>query len=102
MSQVDGDHVILDAKKAGSGGDGVMCWHSDTLKMRYEYCEEPNMSQLWMALVCNRFNVPQIVVEHPGDYLNYLLDDEMETIWGKHNQHDGRQTELINTRWIKR
>jgi hypothetical protein len=101
MDEVKGDHIILADGIVGCGGDGVMCWHSDTLQMRYEYCELPNMSQLWMALTCNHFNVPQIVVEHPSDFLTYLLDDDsIPTIWGQHNESDGVQTNLINTRWI--
>lgn len=90
--QVIGDHRVH------CGGDGVMAWHTDTLKMRYEYVELPNMSQLWMALVCNRLGIPQIVVEHDEFMVEAIWDGP--GIWDKENQNDGMQTRLINERWI--
>jgi hypothetical protein len=78
----------------------VAAWHTDTLKMRYDYIEKPNMSQLWLALVCNKFDVPQIVVEHPDGYIEQIWDGP--GIWDKENRGDRVQTELINTRWIVR
>ncbi len=93
METVRGDH------RADCAGDGVMAYHTDTFRMRYEWVELPNMSQLWVALACNRLGVPQIVVEHDGNYLEALL--VTHTIWDTHNQSDGVQTNLINTRWKK-
>jgi len=102
LATVKGDHVILDDTKAGCGGDGVMAYHTDTFRMHYEWCELPSMSQLWVALACNKLGVPQMVVEHESDWLIYTLDETFDTIWDRENQNDGVQTNLINTRWIKR
>ena len=99
----DGDHIILDENTVGCGGDGVMAWHSDTLKMRYKYVELPNMSQLWMALTCNRFKVPQMAIGHPADYLTYLWPEKLgnhQTIFEKEVEESFEQADLINTRWI--
>ena len=100
LNTVKHDEVILNDSTIGCGGDGVMCWHTDTLKMRYDYVEKPNMSQLWMALTCNRLRVPQVVVAHEADGLNVIWDGP--GIWDAENQNDGVQTNLINTRWITR
>ena len=93
----EGDHRIH------CGGDGVMAWHSDTLKMRYDYCELPDMSQLWMGLKCNEFDIPQIAIGHREGYIKDLLTPEMfnTSIWNR-NKDDSVQTRLINERWIKR
>ncbi len=97
LSTVVGDH------KVDCGGDGVMAWHTDTFAMRYEYVELPDMSQLWVALACNRMGVPQICVEHQEGWLQYLEPERYgATIWDKHNVDDSVQTNLVNTRWIKR
>jgi hypothetical protein len=58
----EGDHFVECA------GDGVAAWHTDTFKMRYDYCEYPNMSQLWLALKCNEDNVKQIAIGHPEGF----------------------------------
>jgi len=97
LEPVEGDHRIH------CGGDGVMAWHTDTLLMRYDYCELPDMSQLWMALVCNQRDIPQIAVEHPAGFVVDLLTEDMfeTSIWNR-NKHDKVQTQLVNKRWIKR
>lgn len=100
LSTVKGDHVILSDKIAGCGGDGVMAWHSDTIKMSYDYCLYPNMSQLWMALRCNEMRVKQIVVEHEEGFVQQLWDGP--GIWDDQIYNDKIQTDLINKRWIKR
>jgi len=97
LGEVVGDH------KVDCGGDGVMAWHTDTFAMRYEYVELPDMSQLWVAIACNRMGIPQVCVEHEEGWLKYLEPEQFgETIWDKHNADDSVQTNLVNTRWIKR
>ncbi len=97
LSEVKGDHYILSANTAGCGGDGVMAWHSDTIKMSFDYCLYPNMSQLWMALKCNEDRVPQIVVEHQEGFVTQLWDGP--GIWDDQIYNDGIQTDLVNKRW---
>lgn len=101
----EGDHVICDEETVGVCGDGVSAWHTDTLKMRYEYVEQPNMSQIWLALTCNRFNVPQKAIGHRADYLMYLWPEGLkthQTLWESQNADAYEQTDLINSRWIIR
>jgi hypothetical protein len=89
----EGDHFV------DCAGDGVCAWHTDTIKMRYEYCELPNMSQLWFALACNKAGVKQIAIGHPEGWLLDICPDQEETIWYKYNEDDGVQTKLVNERW---
>ena len=91
----EGDHFV------DCAGDGVSVWHSDTLKMRYDYCELPNMSQLWFALACNKAGVKQIAISHEEGWLKDTCLDQEETIWYKHNQYDQAQTDLVNLRFKK-
>ena len=93
MADVIGDHRVHCC------GDGVAAWHTDTLRMKYEYVELPNMAQLWLCLTCNRFDVPQIVVEHKEGIVENLWDGE--GIWDR-QKDDSIQTGLINQRWIER
>ena len=97
LEDVEGDHRVHCC------GDGVSAWHTDTLKMTYEDIEEPDMSQLWLALKCNKLDIPQIVVEHKEGFIENLLDDDMfqTSIWNR-NKDDKRQTQIINSRWIIR
>jgi hypothetical protein len=92
----EGDHFVECA------GDGVAAWHTDTFKMRYDYCEHPNMSQLWLALKCNEDNVKQIAIGHPEGWLKDLTIDDEDTIWAREIDNCRLQTRLINERWIIR
>jgi hypothetical protein len=89
----EGDHIVH------CGGDGVMAWHSDTFKMRYDFCEHKNMSQLWIALKCNHDGVKQMAIGHPLGWIQDLTIDEDDTIWAQENERCGLQTSLINERW---
>ena len=92
----EGDHFV------DCCGDGVAAWHTDTLKMRYDYCELPNMSQLWLALKCNEDNIKQIAIGHPpGMFMDLTIDLE-DTIWAQEIKNCRLQTNLINERWIER
>lgn len=91
----EGDHFV------DCGGDGVMAWHSDTFKMRYDYCEHKNMSQLWIALKCNNDRVKQMAIGHPEGWLLDLTvpGTEDDCIWAWENENCRLQTKLINERW---
>jgi hypothetical protein len=95
MEGFEGDHFV------DCGGDGVMAYHSDTFTMRFDYCEFPNMSQLWIALKCNEDGVKQIAIGHPEGWFKDLTVNEEETIWAMENQNCGLQTRLVNERFKK-
>jgi hypothetical protein len=100
LNTVKGDHLVNGHGVYGCAGDGVMAWHSDTIKMTFDYCLLPNMSQLWMALKCNEEDVPQYAVEHEEGFVRQLW--EGTGIWDDQVYNDHEQTKLVNDRWIKR
>lgn len=89
LQRVEGDHKVM------IGGTGVMAFHTDTLKIKYEDFKLPNMADLWMAIVCRNQNVPIMVVEHLPNWLQVGYDGE-DTIWNKHYNDDSMQTEIYN------
>lgn len=89
MQRVVGDHQVM------VGGTGVMAFHTDTVKVKYEDFKLPNMADLWMAIVCKNQNVPIMVVEHLPNWLQVGYDGE-DTIWNKHYNDDSVQTEMYN------
>lgn len=97
LSNVAGDHIIQGPGVYGCVGDGVAAWHTDTLRMSYDYVHAPNMSQLWLALACNKFGVPQIVAAHMEGFVQQVWDGP--GIWDAENYNDGAQTNFINQMW---
>lgn len=89
MQRVVGDHQVM------VGGTGVMAFHTDTVKVKYEDFKLPNMADLWMGIVCKNQNVPIMVVEHLPNWLLAGYDGE-DTIWNKHFNNDSVQTEMYN------
>ncbi len=79
-------------------GTGVMAFHASTLKLRYEWFAIPNMADIWIAKFCSQQNVPLIVAAHKAEYLTNLDPGcTHPTIWHKHFNDDGVQTELYNS-----
>jgi hypothetical protein len=78
------------------GGDGVMCWHTDYLKVQYEDFKQKNMSQIYFSKLCHEQNVPIIVLAHRADYLKYQFP--VYTIWDEEAKSGfKRQTELLKS-----
>ena len=78
------------------GGDGVMCWHTDFLKIRYEDFKSKNMSQLWFSKQCIEQGVKIMCLAHGGDYLTY--QGPKWTIWDESAKNGFKeQTELMRT-----
>lgn len=78
------------------GGDGVMCWHTDTLKVRFEDFKQKNMSQLYFSKLCHEQNVPIVVLKHLKGYLGYM--NPAWTIWDEsYKEKFVKQTELLKS-----
>lgn len=78
------------------GGTGVMCWHTDILKIRYEDFKSKNMSDLWFAKQCIEQGVKIMCLAHGGDYLKY--QGPTWTIWDESAKSGFKeQTELMRT-----
>lgn len=82
--------------KVDIGGTGVMCWHTDFLKIRYDDFKSKNMSDLWFAKRCVEQGVEIMCLAHSGDYLKYQAPEW--TIWEDAAKSNFReQTELMRT-----
>jgi len=61
------------------GGTGVMCYHTDMIKVAYNAFKIANMADLWMAKLAKEQGVGIYTLKHPEDYLIYQNPEE--TIW---------------------
>ena len=87
---------VLEDIEVDVGGDGVMCWHTDYLKVKFEDFKSKNMSQLWFAKLCIEQQVPIICLAHKEGYLKYQYPTW--TIWDEANKEGFReQTALLKT-----
>jgi hypothetical protein len=86
----------LEDTKVDVGGDGVMCWHTDFLKVKFSDFKQKNMSQLYFSKLCKEQNVPIMVLAHQAGYLGYM--NPAWTIWEEESKNGFvRQTELLKT-----
>jgi hypothetical protein len=85
--------VLLDVK-VDIGGDGVMCYHTDFLKVKYSDFLQKNMSQLYFSKLCKEQGVPIMCLSHVEGYLKYLYP--ADTIWDQSNREGFvKQTALL-------
>ena len=61
------------------GGTGVMCYHTNLLKVRYSDFKLPNMADLWFAKLCKENGLRIVCVSHSDKYLEYQAPNR--TIW---------------------
>lgn len=76
-------------------GTGCMAFHSDTINLKYEMFELPNMADIWAAKACKRQGVKQVVIEHKEGWIKYQRPTS-STIWDCHFNHDIVQTAAFN------
>jgi len=79
-----------------TAGTGVMCWHSDTIKIKYADIKAANMADIWMGLFTERLGIPLMCVNHRTGWLRYILPDNIQTIYDVHYESDVLQTEIWN------
>jgi hypothetical protein len=76
------------------GGDGVMCWNTDFLKVKFSDFKQKNMSQLYFSKLCKEQNVKIMCLAHRSGYLGYM--NPQDTIWDQENRKGFiKQTELL-------
>jgi glycosyltransferase involved in cell wall biosynthesis len=71
--------TVIEDTEVDIGGDGVMCYHTDFLKVKFEDFKSKNMSQLWFSKLCKEQGVPIMVLKHQEGYLGYM--NPSNTIW---------------------
>lgn len=80
------------------GGTGVMCFHSDTIKVTFGDFLEPNMADIWMFKLSQEQKVGIISIAHSASWLQYLKGvNDQDTIYSQHHNKDSIQTGVINS-----
>jgi hypothetical protein len=76
------------------GGTGVMCFHTDLMKIPIEFFLYPNMADIWVGKYCIENNIEMICITHAGDFLKY--QPQKTTIYNQESNNDGIQTKIVN------
>lgn len=83
--------------KVDSGGTGVMCWHTDTVKVQYDWFKKPNMADIFMSWEMHKRNIPIMCIEHKAGWIQYLEPEQYgKTIWDKSHDDDKEHTKIYN------
>lgn len=77
---------------------GICAFHSQTVHPTLDDFPVKNMTDVWMGKWCNERGIPQMVIPHPPAWFRHAPIDLDETIWAKHKDDCGPQTEAINAR----
>lgn len=85
------DHDI----RVDVGGTGVMCFHTDIIKLRYSDFLFPNMADVWVAKAAYHQNVRIICVAHKQGWIQYIKP--IRTIFNDLHYNCLLQTEIINS-----
>jgi hypothetical protein len=77
-------------------GTGCMAFHSSTIDFGVKDCETANMADIWMAIACQRQNVPQISIARPANWLKVQELPKGSTIYEQHHKRGEVQTQIWN------
>lgn len=89
------ENVIEDAV-VDIGGTGVMCFHTDLMKLPLDHFEIPNMADIWVAKWAKENRIKIICASHSQGYVKAQPFDE-QSIYITAKSNDTVQTEIINS-----
>lgn len=81
------------------GGTGVMCFHTDLIKLPISYFKYPNMADIWMGKHCYENKIDILCVRHESGYINYI--PQKTTIYDVESRNDVLQTLVANSTFDK-
>jgi hypothetical protein len=81
------------------GGTGVMCFHTDLLKLPIDYFKYPNMADVWVGKYCYENNIEILCVRHESGYIGYI--PQTTTIYDVESRNDELQTLVANSTFDK-
>jgi hypothetical protein len=81
------------------GGTGLMCFHTDLLKIPFDYFKYPNMADIWVGKYCLENNIDIICAEHRKNLFTNI--GFQETIYNSGVQNDRIQTLVVNSIYDK-
>ena len=77
-------------------GTGVLCYHTDLIKVAYADFKRPNMADLWFAKLVKEQGLNLVCAAHEKGYLKY--QHPAETIWNICKKDNFiEQTQLLKT-----
>ena len=76
------------------GGTGVMCFHTDLLKLDLDYFMAANMADVWIGRYCLDNKIDILCLRHEKGYIKYI--PQKTTIYDQESNNDGLQTEIAN------
>lgn len=85
---------VNDEVEVDIGGTGVMCFHTDDIKLSIDNFERKNMADIWLAKAAHEQGVPIFVLPHPSNYVSHKKYPWR--IWVK-DGHDKYQTKILNS-----
>lgn len=79
------------------GGTGVMGFHTNIVKINFNYFQKPNMADIWMGLYARENNIPILVLPHKAGWIQYndRKLDANKTIYRKYEKQHKVQNNLI-------
>lgn len=85
--------------KVQFGGTGVMCFHTNLMRIPLNHFKAPNMADVWVGKHCIETNIDIICAKHSKGYINYT--HQQETIYDTHSRNDRIQTLVSNSIYDK-
>jgi glycosyltransferase involved in cell wall biosynthesis len=76
------------------GGTGVMCFHTDLLKVSIEEFLYPNMADVWIGKFAKERNIEIVGVKHDKNFIQQIK--HKETIFDTQSKGDEIQTKIVN------
>jgi hypothetical protein len=78
------------------GGTGVMGFHTNIVKMKFEQFKYPNMADIWFGLFASYNKIPILCTSHKKNWIKHSsLINEKETIYYKSKNKDNIQNLAI-------
>jgi hypothetical protein len=81
--------------KVQFGGTGLMCFHTNLLKIPFEYFIFPNMADVWLGKYCMENKIEIICLKHLKGYIQYI--PQKTTIYDVESKNDFIQTQVVNS-----
>jgi hypothetical protein len=75
-------------------GTGVMCFHTDLMKIPVSYFEYPNMADVFIGKYAKENNIETVCVKHKAGFI--IQQKTKDNIYSKTQRDDRIQTEIVN------
>ena len=86
---------VYDDAPVHIGGTGVMCFHTDLMKIPMNYFLTPNMADIWVAKYAKEHGIEIICAAHEKGYV-HPQENIQESIFLDSVKDSTLQTKLIN------